>query len=139
MWLTAVTLIAATIGVLLIGWVGGNLMNRGVERHLVESRDRVGKPALRTATEAANWYPGWREQYKHDWNHAHLNRSDLVKYGYWARGDAGIDAWITQTPEWDRAWFTKQGMLLPRFSDVSAVYWRDYGDGLRGLSHSHPT
>lgn len=93
------------------------------------------KPGLRTATEAQRWYPGYRERFRHDWLLIHGKPTETLRMPFWARGDDGIDAWVTDTPEWDRMWFKDNNMLLPRFINGSRTYWRDYGDGLRGLSY----
>lgn len=111
-----------------IGWgFGVRLFRRRSKREPL--------PGIRTAIEAQRWYPGYRQRYKQDWQCAHHGRTD-VEPSYWARGNDGIDAWITDTPDWDRAWFQWNGMLLPRFGEMSKVYWHNYGDGLRGLSYS---
>jgi hypothetical protein len=83
-----------------------------------------------------NWYPGWRDRYRADWLEAHGSPTEARRLGFWARGDDGIDAFITDTPDWDRAWFKTHNMLLPSFGSSTEIYWRDYGDGLKGLSIS---
>jgi hypothetical protein len=92
------------------------------------------KPGLRTGTEAMLRYPGWRDKYRVDWTAAHGQPTEVRRLPFWARGDAGIDAFVTDTPEWDRKWFKAHKMPLPRFVSGAETYWRDYGDGLHGVS-----
>jgi hypothetical protein len=86
------------------------------------------------------WWPTYYAQ----WLDAHAVervKRDPRKFGPggWARGDDGKDRWITDTPEWDKKWFRARGVRPPkRFGEKSRTYWKDYGDGLQGLSYGDP-
>jgi hypothetical protein len=97
--------------------------------HVTITTDWLGR-----ASKGGTWWPTYYSQ----WIDAHEAERDPRKFGPggWARGDDGQDRWITDTPEWDKEWFRARGVRPPkRFGEKSRTYWKDYGDGLQGLSY----
>lgn len=80
----------------------------------------------------------WWPQYYAQWLDVHGADREKTELnpGTWTRDHDLHEVWISTTPEWDRQWFEAHSVKPPkRFGDPARTYWKDYGDGLRGLSY----
>lgn len=108
-----------------------------VEKYLRES----GKWNVRIPTDwrgravQGNWFPNYYSAWLDD--HQHLrDGGQRIDPASWAPSDDGKVWWITETADWDREWFRRQGVKPPKlFGEKSRTYWKDYGGGLRRLSY----
>lgn len=67
-------------------------------------------------------------------------REPRLESGHWCQDQYGVEWWITDTPDWDKAWFKTQGVKPPKhFGDKRFCYWKDFGDGLSRLDYHAPT
>lgn len=110
-----------------------------VEAHLRQSGEwatPIGTDYRGRATQGT-WWPRYYAQWLD--THGDVRNETGLDPGGWTRDERGRDWWTTTTPDWDREWFQRNGVKPPdRFGDKANTYWKDYGDGLRGLSYRTP-
>lgn len=57
----------------------------------------------------------------------------------WADDQYGRHWWVSDTLDWDRAWFKRRGVKPPRLmADYKHTYWHDHGGGLSNLRYRAP-
>lgn len=62
-----------------------------------------------------------------------------LESGRWVRDQHGTHWWLTDTPEWDRQWFVRNGVKPPRhFADEQYTQWTDFGGGLYRMDYHNP-
>lgn len=75
----------------------------------------------------ASYYFAWLDKFDRE----------QMEPGGWCPDRDRNDWWVTETPEFDKAWFSMQGVRPPKkFGTRDKTEWVDYGEGLRRLHYN---